>query len=106
MGNERMVEIVRKYGSEKIIVNSSADWGISDPLSVPKTAALMKEKGIAEADIKKVCYSNALEFFSKSGQMKEEDWLDNANIDQTQKFSGNSVLRGGQSPAVDKNIIK
>src|SRR5690606_34510473 len=37
MGNERMVEIVKKYGSEKIIVNSSADWGISDPLSVPKT---------------------------------------------------------------------
>jgi len=106
MGNERMVEIVRKYGSDKIIVNSSADWGISDPLSVPKTAALMKEKGIAEADIKKVCYSNALEFFSKSGQMKEEHWLGSSGIDQTQLFSGNSVLRGGQSPAVDKNIIR
>lgn len=106
MGNERMVEIVKKYGSEKIIVNSAADWGISDPLSVPKTAALMREKGISEEQIKKVCYSNALEFFAKSGQMKEEHWLNSKEIDQTQNFSGNSILRGGQSPAVDKNIIR
>ena len=27
MGNERMVEVVRNYGSERIIVDSSADWG-------------------------------------------------------------------------------
>ena len=32
MGKERMVEIVRRYGSERIIVDSSADWGVSDPL--------------------------------------------------------------------------
>ena len=38
MGNERMVEIVRRYGSDHIIVDSSADWGVSDPLAVPKTA--------------------------------------------------------------------
>ncbi|MCY7422499.1 MAG: TatD family hydrolase, partial [Chitinophagaceae bacterium] len=42
MGNERMVEIVKQYGAERIMVNSAADWGISDPLAVPKTAALMK----------------------------------------------------------------
>src|SRR5262245_4981905 len=35
MGNERMVEIARQYGSERIIVDSSADWGVSDPLAVP-----------------------------------------------------------------------
>lgn len=106
MGNERMVEIVKKYGSERIIINSSADWGISDPLSVPKTVALMKERGIDEEHIKKVAYSNALEFFGKSGQMKEEDWLNRDKIDQTQNFSGNSILRGGQSPASEDNIIE
>ena len=41
MGNERMVEIVRRYGSEHIFINSSADWGVSDPLAVPKTAQLL-----------------------------------------------------------------
>ena len=34
MGNERMVEVVRQYGPERIIVDSSADWGAPDPLAV------------------------------------------------------------------------
>ena len=46
MGNERMTEIVRQYGAERIIVDSACDWGVSDPLAVPKTARLMAERGI------------------------------------------------------------
>ncbi|WP_347156670.1 TatD family hydrolase [Pontibacter chitinilyticus] len=100
MGNERMVEIVKQYGTERIIVNSSCDWGISDPLSVPKTASLMLERGISEADVRMVCYQNALTAFGQSGQMHESDWLDNMEVDQREKFSDNSVLRGGQTPVV------
>ncbi|MGV3657113.1 MAG: TatD family hydrolase, partial [Chitinophagaceae bacterium] len=48
MGNERMVKIVEQYGPERIMINSAADWGISDPLAVPKTAALMKQHGISD----------------------------------------------------------
>jgi predicted metal-dependent TIM-barrel fold hydrolase len=44
MGNERMVEIARRYGSEHIFIDSSSDWGVSDPLAVPKTARLMLER--------------------------------------------------------------
>ena len=51
MGNERMVEIVRQYGSDQIFINSSADWGVSDPLAVPKTAQLMRERGIADEHV-------------------------------------------------------
>ena len=69
MGNERMTEIVKKYGSNNIIVDSSADWGVSDPLAVPKTASLMLQKGISEKDVKKTCYENALEVFGKSGKI-------------------------------------
>jgi hypothetical protein len=90
------------------MINSAADWGVSDPLAVPKTAALMREKGISESMIHEVCYLNALKAFGQSGQMNESDW-DNASIDQTQRFNGNSVLRGGQAPKVadtDKNIIR
>jgi uncharacterized protein len=100
MGNERMVEIVKQYGTERIIVNSSADWGVSDPLSVPKTASLMLERGIPLEDVRKVCYQNALDAFGQSGQMNESDWLDAANVDQREKFQDNSVLRGGQTPVV------
>lgn len=104
MGNERMVEVVKKYGSERIIVDSSADWGVSDPLSVPKTAALMKKSGIPFEDIHKVCYQNALDIFGLSGQIKEEHWTKDNSIDQTQSFNGNTVLRG-QQPRVEKNIV-
>ena len=102
MGNERMVEVVKQYGTERIFINSAADWGVSDPLAVPKTAALMLERGISEADVKMVCYQNALTAFAQSGQMNESDWLNNDGIDQSQKFEGNSVLRGGQNPKIGK----
>lgn len=104
MGNERMVDIVKQYGSHKIMVDSAADWGISDPLSVFKTANLMESKGIESSDIDKVVYWNALNFFAKSGQMKEEDW-EQLTIDQANKFQGNSILRGGQQPDANPNII-
>jgi len=103
MGNERMVEIVRKYGSERIIVDSACDWGVSDPLAVPKTAALMQEQGLPADQIEAVCYGNALAAYGQSGQMNEEDWLNPPSIDQRTLFEGNSVLRGGQQPRVERD---
>ena len=95
MGNKRMVEIARKYGSNRIIVDSSADWGISDPLAVPKTAQLMLENGIPEAAVTAMCYGNALAAYGQSGQFNEKDWLTKTVIDPRREFEGNSLLRGG-----------
>lgn len=108
MGNERMVEIIKQYGSARIMVNSAADWGISDPLAVPKTAALMKERGIAAEDIRMVTYQNAITAFEQSGQISEADFTAASQVDQSRKFIGSSVLRGGQQPRIDKhsNIIR
>jgi predicted metal-dependent TIM-barrel fold hydrolase len=105
MGNERMVSIVKEYGSEKIMVNSSADWGISDPLAVPKTAALMKIRGISMEDIKKVTYSNAILAFAQSGQIDSKDFDTEYIFDPNAKFHGNSILRGGQQPTIKKNSL-
>ncbi len=102
MGNERMVEIVKQYGSKRIMINSAADWGISDPLAVPKTAALMKERGISDHDIKMTTYQNAVDAFGQSGQINEKDFMTIRDIDQSKKFEGSSVLRGGQQPRIDK----
>ena len=104
MGNERMVEVARKYGSNRIFIDSSADWGVSDPLAVPKTARLMLERGIAEKDVEAICYGNALKAFGQSGQIKEEHWLNPAPIDQRVLFEGNSVLRG-QTPRVGEATV-
>ena len=105
MGNERMVEIVKQYGAERIMVNSAADWGISDPLAVPKTAALMLLRGISRADIEMVTYRNAITAFGKSGQINEADFTSVQQVDQSEKFEGNTVLRGGQQPRIDKSSI-
>ncbi len=104
MGNERMVKVVEKYGSTGIIVDSSADWGVSDPLAVPKTASLMLRSGIDRADVVKTCYQNALDIFGQNGRMKESDWLQAKGVDQSQLFNDNSVLRG-QQPRKDSEKI-
>jgi predicted metal-dependent TIM-barrel fold hydrolase len=102
MGNERMVEIVRQYGPERILVDSACDWGVSDPLAVPKTAELLRRGGIGENAIRLVSYGNALAAYGRNGQMQEADWLDPAPIDQRTLYMGNSVLRGGQAPRVEE----
>ena len=105
MGNERMVAICERYGKERIIVDSAADWGVSDPIAVPKTVRLMQERGIPDDVIRAVVYENALAAYGQSGQMKESDWLEPALVDQRKLHEGSSVLRGGQEPRVE-NLIE
>ncbi|BDD06547.1 TatD family hydrolase [Aureibacter tunicatorum] len=107
MGNERMVEVVKQYGSERIIVDSSADWGVSDPLSVPKTASLMLERGIDKKDVQLTCYQNALDAYSQSGQFNETDWMMDIQIDKQEFLDGNTVLRGQEfTKQTFSNIIE
>ena len=109
MGNERMTELVQHYGPERIFINSAADWGISDPLAVPKTAQLMLARGISPEAVAQVTYYNALAAFGQSGQMQESDWLAASPADQSLKYSGSSILRGGQTPAnevADVSVIR
>jgi predicted metal-dependent TIM-barrel fold hydrolase len=103
MGSERMVEIVRKYGPERIIVDSSADWGVSDPLSVPKTARMMLDRGIDRRHVELVTWQNALDAYAQSGQIDIEALERAPVVDQSQLFADNSVLRG-QAPRVDAPV--
>ncbi len=96
----RMCEIVRNYGAERLMVDSACDWGISDPLSVPKTAMLLAEQGVSAEDVQRVTYGNALAAYGQSGQMREADWA-KADVDQRELYHGNSLLRGGQNPRVE-----
>lgn len=100
MGNMRMVELLKRYGGAQVILDSATDWGISDPLAVPKTAALARQYGVSEEAIRKVTYANALEVYGRSGQMLESDWIDGMQIDQTQLHEGNSILRGGREALI------
>ena len=96
MTEERMVELLKKYGTERMVVNSAADWGKSDPLKVPKTAQAMRAAGFSESDIETVVFENPIAFFERSGKLDRAS-LKGRQIDQSQLFEGNSVLRG-QAP--------
>ena len=97
MDEGRMVTLVKKYGSDRIIVNSAADWGVSDPLKVPKTATALSQAGVSDADIETIVWHNPVRFFAQSGRLDLEDA---PKVDQRQLWEGNSVLRG-QQPRVD-----
>ena len=62
----RASNMMKKHGPEKILINSSADWGVSDPLSVPKTAIQMEKDGFSESEIEKVLFHNPNNFFKQS----------------------------------------
>jgi predicted metal-dependent TIM-barrel fold hydrolase len=100
MDEARMVALVKKYGAERILINSAADWGVSDPLKVPKTVAAMREAGIPEADIERIAWENPVAFFGQSGRLDLDDLAGRPAIDQTRLWEGNSVLRG-QPPVVE-----
>jgi len=99
MSEERMVALLKQYGTDKMIVNSAADWGRSDPLKVPKTGEMMLAAGFSAAEVEKVLFENPIDFYAQSGQISRAS-VAPPTIDQTQLWEDNSVLRG-QTPIVD-----
>jgi predicted metal-dependent TIM-barrel fold hydrolase len=99
MSEERMVALLKKYGLEKMVVNSAADWGQSDPLKVPKTGDAMKQAGFTDEQIEQVLFTNPIEFFAQSGRISLEEVIPQ-QVDQTRLWEDNSLLRG-QTPIVE-----
>jgi len=95
MDEARMAALVKRYGPQRILVNSAADWGVSDPLKVPKTVEVMRASGISIDAIERIVWHNPVAFFAQSGRLG----LESTPIDQRALHEGNSVLRG-QSPVV------
>ncbi|MGE4159738.1 MAG: TatD family hydrolase [Planctomycetota bacterium] len=97
MDSDRMEKIVKDVGHERVIINSSADWGLSDPLSVVKTADLMRKRCHAESDIEKIFWLNPVEFFSQSGELSRADLERSGSAAAGADYEGNTVLRGQTS---------
>jgi predicted metal-dependent TIM-barrel fold hydrolase len=62
---ERAVDAIEIYGSDRVCINSSADWSVSDPLATLKTANEMRRRGHSEALIQKIFYDNPYAFLSQ-----------------------------------------
>jgi predicted metal-dependent TIM-barrel fold hydrolase len=93
MDEQRMVAILREYGTDRMIVNSAADWGRSDPLKTYKTGLAMLDAGFSESDVDKVLWQNPVEFYGQSDRLVLDELPGFAPSSET--FAGNSVLRGG-----------
>ncbi|MER7560495.1 TatD family hydrolase [Nocardioides sp. NPDC126508] len=90
MDPDRMVAILQRRGLDRVLVNSAADWGRSDPLRTRATGEAMLAAGFTEDDVDRVLWRNPVEFFGQSGRLL----LDVAAADQAATFAGNSLLRG------------
>ncbi len=64
--SQRAADIIEMYGTERLWMNSACDWGISDPLAVPKARLELKRRGHTEAVIKRLTYDNPHTFLSQS----------------------------------------
>lgn len=94
MDPARMTQIVLEYGIERMIVNSAADWGVSDPLMVPRTATKLEQAGVARERIEQLVWDNPIAFFAQSGRLDRAALLQPARANLRETFDGNSVLRG------------
>jgi predicted metal-dependent TIM-barrel fold hydrolase len=90
MDEERMVAILKEYGTEHVLVNSAADWGKSDPLKTRKTGDAMLAAGFSDDDVDLVLWRNPVEFYGQSGRLSLEPDAADA------EFAGNSILRGAR----------
>jgi predicted metal-dependent TIM-barrel fold hydrolase len=90
MDEYRMVRILREYGLDRMVLNSAADWGRSDPLKVAKTADAMAAAGFTEAQIDTVVWENPVAFYQRSGRLVVDEVGAPAR-----EFAGSSIQRGG-----------
>ncbi|GGV87918.1 TatD family hydrolase [Streptomyces gelaticus] len=92
MTPQRMVGILKKYGTEHMLVNSAADWGHSDPLLTRITAEAMLDAGFDEDDVDRVMWRNPLMFYGQSGRLDLDGYND---VQAAGLYAGNSIARGG-----------
>jgi predicted metal-dependent TIM-barrel fold hydrolase len=64
----RAVDAVEVFGPERICINSSADWSVSDPVATLKTANEMRRRGHPETLINRIFFDNPNSFLSQSAK--------------------------------------
>lgn len=67
-----MVRILQEHGTERVLVNSAADWGVSDPLRTRATGETMLAAAFNEDDVDRVLWRNAVDYYGRSGRLRPE----------------------------------
>ncbi|KAB8184925.1 TatD family hydrolase [Microbispora catharanthi] len=88
MDPDRMVAILKEYGTERMIVNSAADWGRSDVLKTREVGEAMLAAGFTDEDVDRVLWQNPVAFYGQSGRLHLDD------VESGGDYEGNTILRG------------
>jgi uncharacterized protein len=65
---QRAVDMIEKYGPDRICVAGACDWGPSDPIAVPRFAMEMRRRRLPEDLIQRVIFDNPVTYLSQSGK--------------------------------------
>ncbi len=66
---ERAANMVFAHGVERMMINSSADWGISTVMSVPATIVELRRRGMSAGDIQRLVWDNPYGFYNVTGRL-------------------------------------
>ncbi|NUW34630.1 TatD family hydrolase [Nonomuraea sp. SMC257] len=84
----RMVAILKEYGTARMLVNSAADWGRSDPLKTREVGDAMLAAGFGQDEVDQVLWHNPVAFYGQSGRL--DLGTGSAGLD----YAGNTIRRG------------
>jgi len=101
MDPDRMVTILREHGTDRMLVNSAADWGRSDPLTTRATGDAILEGGLDPDVAEQVLWRNPVAFYAQSGRLR----IDEPTTWPQAEFAGNSVLRGAPRAAATAGTV-
>lgn len=69
---ERVSAMIREHGHDHVIVNGSADWGISDPLSLIRVVERLRADGFEESVIEAITHDTPMAFYTASPHWKPD----------------------------------
>jgi hypothetical protein len=68
--SSRAIDMIERYGPERLMMNSACDWGDSVPLAIPYTALEMRRRGHTTQQVDRLIYRNPCAFLSQCPKFK------------------------------------
>ncbi len=63
---QRAVDMIERFGAERLCVAGACDWGPSDPIAVPRFIMEMRRRRHSEELIHRIVFENPVRFLSQS----------------------------------------
>jgi predicted metal-dependent TIM-barrel fold hydrolase len=68
----RAIDMLERRRGERIWINSACDWGVRDPLAVPKAMLAMRQRGWDDGAISRVVWENPRQFMGQNPRFQAE----------------------------------